>query len=93
MLKDCLEVFKDMYDNKGERLITESYVLGEGSYVLVDESGEIIEILEVDKKSSDKTGRYYEFAEMDYFSKLVDMNKPIDFKKIIHSNNYPEKHW
>jgi len=88
MLKDCLEVFKDMYDNKGERLITESYVLGEGSYVLVDESGEIIEILEVDKKSSDKTGRYYEFAEMDYFSKLVDMNKPIDSNKIIHSNNY-----
>ena len=88
MLKDCLEAFKDMYDNKGEGLITESYVLGEGSYVLVDENGEIIETLEVDKKSSDKTGRYYDFAEMDYFSKLVDMNKPIDSNKIIHSNNY-----
>ena len=88
MLKDCLDAFKDMYDNKGEGLITESYVLGEGSYVLVDENGEIIETLEVDKKSSDKTGRYYDFAEMDYLSKLVDMNKPIDSNKIIHSNNY-----
>ncbi len=88
MLKDCLEVFKEMYGKKGEKLITESYVLGEGSYVLVDANGEIIEILEVDKKSSDKTGRYYDFAEMDYLSKLVDMNKPIDSHKIIHSNNY-----
>ncbi len=88
MLKDCLEVFKEIYDLKGEKLITDSYVLGEGSYVLIDENGEIIEILEVDKKSSDKTGRYYDFAEMDYFSKLVDMNKPIDSNKIIHSNNY-----
>lgn len=88
MLKDCLEVFKEIYDKKGEELITDSYVLGEGSYVLVDENGEIIEILEVDKKSSDKTGRYYEFAEMDYLSKLVSMDKPVDQKKVIHSNNF-----
>ena len=87
MLKDCLEVFKDMYDKKGEGIITDSYVLGEGSYVLVDEDGEI-ETLEVDKKDFDRTGKYYDFAEMDYFSKLVDMNKPIDPNKIIHSNNY-----
>ncbi|HEY5588115.1 MAG TPA: CRISPR-associated protein Cse4 [Candidatus Paceibacterota bacterium] len=88
MLKGCLEVFERIYSKEGEKLITDSYVLGEGSYVLVDKNGEIIEILEVDKKTSDKTGRYYDFAEMDYFSKLLDMNKPIDPNKIIHSNNY-----
>ena len=87
MLKDCLEVFKDMYDKKGGKIITDSYVLGDGSYVLVDDDGEI-ETLEVDKKSFDRTGKYYNFAEMDYLSKLVDMNKPIDPNKIIHSNNY-----
>ncbi|MCB2358688.1 CRISPR-associated protein Cse4 [Clostridium estertheticum] len=88
MIKGCLESFKEMYDEKGEKLITDSYVLGEGSYVLVDEHGEIVEILEVDKKNSDKTGRYYEFAEMDYLSKLVSMDKPVDQKKVIHSNNF-----
>lgn len=88
MLKDCLESFKEIFNKKGEKFITDSYVLGEGSYILVDENGVIIEILEVDKRNSDKTGKYYDFAEMDYLSKLVDMNKPIDFKKIIHSNNY-----
>jgi len=88
MLKDCLEVFKDIYDKKGEKLITDSYVLREGSYVLVDQNGKIIETLEVDKKSSDKTGRYYEFAQMDYLSKLVSIDKPIDQKKVIHSNNF-----
>lgn len=88
MLKGCLDSFKEMYDKKGKKLITDNYVLGEGSYVLVDDHGEIIETLEVDKKSSDKSGKYYDFAEMDYLSKLMDMNKPIDSNKIIHSNNY-----
>jgi len=88
MLKGCLEVFEKMYSEKGESIITDSYVLGEGSYILVGEHGEIIETLEVPKKSSDRTGRYYEFAKMDYLSKLVDMNKPIDSNKIVHSNNY-----
>ncbi|WP_246578337.1 CRISPR-associated protein Cse4 [Clostridium frigoris] len=88
MLKDCLEVFEKIYSKEGEKLITDSYVLGEGSYVLVDKNGEIIEILEVDKRSSDKTGRYYDFAEMNYFSKLVSIDKPIDQKKVIHSNNF-----
>ena len=54
MLKGCLEVFQKKYEEKGERLITDSCVLSEGSYVLVDENGNIIEILEIDKKSSDK---------------------------------------
>lgn len=88
MLKDCLEVFEDIYSEKGEKLITDSYVLGEGSYILVDADGEIIEKFEVDKNNSDKTGKYYDFAEMDYLSKLVSMDKPIDQKKIIHSNNF-----
>ncbi|WP_298847240.1 type I-B CRISPR-associated protein Cas8b/Csh1 [Clostridium sp.] len=88
MLKGCLEVFQKKYEEKGEKLITDSCVLSEGTYVLVHSNGNIIEILEIDKKSSDKDDRYYDFALMDYFSKLVDINKPIDPHKIIHSNNY-----
>lgn len=89
MLKDCLEIFKREYDQKGERYITDSYVLGEGSYILVDENGNISDILEVDKKNTDNTSLLYEyFAQRDYLSKLLDMNKPIDQSKVIHSNNY-----
>ena len=88
MLRDCLDVFKEIYDKKGEQLIIDSYTLSDGSYVLVGETGAIIEILEITKDDITKTQRYYEFAEMDYLSKLVDMNKPIDPNKIIHSNNY-----
>lgn len=88
MLKGCLEIFQKKYAEKGEKLITDTYVLGDGSYVLIDKKGEIIKILEVDKKAYDKTGEYYEFAQMDYFSKILDMNKPVDPNKIIHSNNY-----
>ena len=83
MLKDCLRGFQRYFMRKREEsLITDSYVLSEGSYVLVDEYGEIIEILEVDKKSSDKTGRYYDFAELDYLCKLVSMDKPVDQKRL-----------
>ena len=88
MLKDCLDVFKNMYEEHGESLIIDSYVLGEGSYILVKKAGSI-EILEVSKKDTDKTEKLYKyFAQRDYLSKLIDMNKPIDSKKVIHSNNY-----
>jgi CRISPR-associated protein Csh1 len=88
MLKDCLEIFKELYDEKGDKLVIDSYRLVEGSYVLVDGQGNI-DILEVGKKDRDTTdSKYFYFAQTDYLSKLVDMNKPIDNKKVIHSNNY-----
>lgn len=88
MLKDCLEIFKEIYEEKGDKFVTDSYKLAEGSYVLVDEHGNR-DILEIGKKDNDTTdSRYFDFAQMDYLSKLVDMNKPIDNKKVIHSNNY-----
>lgn len=89
MLKDCLEIFSNIYVKKRDKYIIDSYILSEGSYVLIDKKGIVKEIFEVGKKNIDKTYEYYNyFAERDYFSKLVDMQKPIDQKKIIHSNNY-----
>ncbi len=88
MLKDCLEIFKEIYEDKGDNFVIDSYHLGEGSYVLVDEDGKF-DIFEVTKKNDDTSdSRYFTFAKLDYLSKLVDMNKPIDNKKVIHSNNY-----
>lgn len=88
MLKDCLGVFQQKYDEYGESLISDSYILGEGTYIMIDDTGEIVERLEVNKNNDDKTGAYFEFCQMDYLSRLVDMNKPVDPKKVIHSNNY-----
>ncbi len=89
MLKDCLEIFNKNYQAKGEGYIIDSYILDSGSYILVDMKGNKITVLEVSKNEIDKTqDYYYEIAERDYLSKLIDMNKPVDPFKIIHSNNY-----
>ena len=97
MLADCLEVFKKQLEEKGDSLILDSYLPADGTYVLADLSkgGEIVEqgILKWDKKKKELAGKeqfqfYDEMVFFDYNSRLVDMNKPMDSKKIIHSNNY-----
>lgn len=89
MLKECLEIFKKEYEKKGEGYITDRYTLPDASYILVDEDGNIEYNIDVNKKMDDKIGTTYDyFAQRDYLSKLVDMNKPMDPAKIIHSNNY-----
>lgn len=89
MLKDCMDKFYGIYDEDKEDYIFEDYYLNEGTYLLVDENGDIEKEFKVNKKNNDKTYDYYDkFAEMDYLSKLIDMNKPIDPNKVIHSNNY-----
>ncbi|VYU34108.1 Uncharacterised protein [Eubacterium limosum] len=87
MLKECLDVFKKIYEEKGESLILDTYVPAEGSYVLVDRNGAIKEIKELPKQKEPPED-FESFIEKDYLSALIDMNKPIDKKKVIHSNNY-----
>ena len=87
MLKECLDVFKKIYEEKGESLILDTYVPAEGSYVLVDRDGAIKEIKELPKQKEPPED-FESFVEKDYLSALIDMNKPIDKKKVIHSNNY-----
>ena len=91
MLKDCLEIFKQQYEAKGEAYILDDYVLVEGTYLLVAEDGLLKSMLEVSKKDKeiDRTDIIYkQFCELDYLSKLGDMNKALGIKKVIHSNNY-----
>ncbi|HGH0460658.1 TPA: CRISPR-associated protein Cse4, partial [Clostridioides difficile] len=88
MLKDCLEIFQKEYKSLGNRLITDSYVLSYGTYILVKNFSNI-DILEVSKNNVDSTEDiYHKFCELDYLSKLVSIDKSVDSKKIIHSNNY-----
>ncbi|MGY0373977.1 type I-B CRISPR-associated protein Cas8b/Csh1 [Clostridium sp. JNZ J1-5] len=96
MLADVIKTFNKKYKEKGDAYITDSYVPADGEYIIIDTSGEEFNILDrinikQDKKTKeiDGTNPYFDFIrKADYMSKLIDMNKPIDSKKIIHSNNY-----
>lgn len=95
MLRDIIEKFSNIknLDNK----IMDTYIPADGTYVIIKQNnnGELKEFSKVDIKLDKKTrdiDRTIENIELliklDYNSKLIDMNKPIDGKKIIHSNNY-----
>lgn len=93
MIDEALEVFKKIYDKEGEELVVSKHIPKDGTYILVNKkSGKIIETLNIsyDKKSKKINGelnQYYGyFRAFDYYSNLVDMNKPMDPKKTIHSN-------
>ena len=100
MLKDCLEVFERQMEKvrikgRGEdSLILDSYIPADGCYILVNSKGEII--CQVDLKFNKKTKQmegiserhYDKLCFFDYHSRLVSMDKPVDSKKVIHSNNY-----
>lgn len=96
MLKESLEVFKKELDEYGDKLILDSYIPADGTYVIVDIEENVFTVKETievkfDKKEKKINLSEYELnkiRELDYNSRLIDMNKPIDNKKIIHSNNY-----
>ena len=91
MLRECVEIFTEIYNEKGERFITDSYEL---DYFIVKSNGsyghtKIERTKKIEENSNRRTIEDYEYlAERDYLSRLLDMNKPIDGKKQIHSNNY-----
>ena len=93
MIDEALEVFKKIYDKEGEKLVVNKHIPKDGTYILVSiKSGKIIEKLNIfyDKKAKKVDGefnQYYSYIRaFDYYSNLVDMNKPMDPKKTIHSN-------
>lgn len=99
MLKDCIEIFKNVRENYIEEdethskltFITDSYPLGIGTYILIGRDGNIIKRLNIDKNNEDESiqdENYQYFATLDYLSVLIDTNKAVDPKKLIHSNNY-----
>lgn len=97
MLKECLEIFEEVKDVVGDRIVLDNYIPKDGTYLLVTMYENGFEIsnqldLKYDKKSRILNGKefehYTELVYYDYYSRLLDMNKPIDPKKVIHSNNY-----
>ena len=93
MIDEALEVFKKIYDKEGEKLVVSKHIPKDGTYILVNKkSGKIIETLNIsydkkNKKINGELNQYYGYVRaFDYYSNLVDMNKPMDPKKTIHSN-------
>lgn len=95
MLKECIDIFEYNLNEKGEALILDWYVPKNGRYILIQNSDysikDIVDIKNDRKKDiiEGKENEYFrDICYMDYYSSLLDMNKPIDPKKTIHSNNY-----
>lgn len=97
MLREPMEAFKKMLLQKGDRLVTDAYIPKDGTYQLIEMSENEWTIrttvdISYDKKTGEVIGRncqdYHLIQELDYQSKLLEMNKPIDPKKVIHTNNY-----
>ena len=93
MLQESVDVFNNILQEKSEQWFFDSYVPKDGTYVLInmDRGFAIDNVLDI---KTDKTGivqgmndsDYSFISYMDYYSKLIEMNKPIDSTKQIHSN-------
>ena len=99
VLKDCLEIFEKKYNESGERLILDNYELKSGTYriILIDGNDfKITKSIDIAKRRNGalengnnmQDNTHYDLKFYDYYSKLLEMNKPIEPGKIIHSNNY-----
>lgn len=86
MFRDLIDLFKKAYDKYGDKIILDSYNPKNGLYIKINLDSSI-DILIIDKNTIEDD-LYNWFKERDYYSNLIDMNKPIDGKKKIHSNNY-----
>lgn len=77
------------------KLAIDNYVPKDGTYVLINLDNNFSQAyqidISVDKKTGEIIGRndsHYQYIRyLDYNSKLIEMNKPMDSKKVIHSNN------
>lgn len=93
MLNECLEVFGHELEKKGDALILDSYIPVDGTYLIIDRDGNQKAKIDVrmDKKTRilDRSHPFFgDICFYDYHSQLISMNKPVDGKKIIHSNSY-----
>ena len=82
-----MEVFQQMLQEKGDRLVLDEYVPKDGTYRIIkltEDSYKIEKTLDIryDRKNDEIIGKtdsiYDQVCYMDYYSKLLEMNKPID---------------
>lgn len=96
MLDQLIEYVYENFKDTLEDEILDKYIPADGTYIIVKEvEGRLKEVYRTDiildrkTRSVDRLGENFKLlCKMDYNSLLIDMNKSIDLKKIIHSNNY-----
>ncbi|MDU1855311.1 MAG: type I-B CRISPR-associated protein Cas8b/Csh1, partial [Clostridium baratii] len=85
MLKQIIDIIKENHIDTFEQAILDQYVPTDGTYIIVeeDENGNLHEtcrediIMDTKLKTIDRTINNFDLiCELDYNSKLIDMNKP-----------------
>jgi len=96
MIYDILEVFREEYETKGDKLILDNYELKEGIYIKVKASGDIEsyivkrknrELIFTDSDGGLNHTAYEWLKERDYYSSYLNSNKSFHDKKL-HNVNY-----
>ncbi|MCG8483141.1 MAG: hypothetical protein MJA31_07540, partial [Clostridia bacterium] len=85
MICDLLDVFRSSSD--GDTMALDSYIPQNGLYFRLYQAEKEIEELLINKNTPRSGKLYHWFKTVDYYSRLIEMNKPVDPKKKIHSNN------
>lgn len=97
MLRDCQRIFEEVYKKEGDALLIDEVIPKEGTYLLVKIEEEGIKTEQIVEISFDKKTKECHYSvhgskrlirTFDYYSSLLEMNKPIDSSKCIHSNNF-----
>lgn len=100
LINQILDNFKAYFSSRNldiDSEISDNYIPKEGTYIIVEPNNKgVLEIttkdeIKFDKKLGDIDRTIEKISlicKMDYYSNLMDMNKPVDSAKIIHSNNY-----
>ena len=91
MIKEVVDAFKEVLNKNGERIIYDNKNLKKGTYVIVSADKKSYEMFNV--KNGDDYGEIgydekVDLVEKESLSTLLNMNKPVDPKKTVHSNNY-----
>lgn len=95
MLDDCLTIFQRQADI--DKIVLDSYIPPDGTYIIVKDKNGQFELpdapyeIKLDKKTKNLSiskPEQLKISRFDYYCRLIDMNKPVDSKKVIQSNNY-----
>ncbi len=70
-----------------EKAVLDNYIPKDGTYFRIEKDNSIKKIT-IKRNQTEQSNLYQWFKEADYNSNLIDMNKPVDTTKKIHSNNY-----
>lgn len=96
MLEECLEIFKKNLDEDPD-MVLRGYIPKDGKYYLVTmkEKGpwEVSPSFKIkydkkEKKIENQPLNYSFIKKLDFYSNIINTQKPIDSKKSIHSSNY-----